>query len=438
MSGAREQLDRLYRAAVAGANVESLTRNAVSAIPMDRRRRVWIFAIGKAAPRMAAAAVVTVQRSLADVAGGIVIAPDAGSAPNGTMVAVAGDHPVPADRSFHAASRLQDIISRKRGADIGIVLLSGGASSLMAAPLRGMQGAELSQLYELLLGSGLDIARMNAVRKRFSYWAAGRLALGLAPAQSHCFALSDVPGDDLAVIGSGPCVPDPTRVRDVTAILETAGLHERVSPAFRRYLGDTERGVIPETPKPTHPAFAHMAARVVGNNAGALAAAADAARALGLDPVIVEPALEGDAASAGEHIAARLIRERETLNGGGPRCLIWGGETTVRLSPGAPPGGRNQTMALAAARYLAAAGARADGITMLAAGTDGRDGTTSAAGAIVDGSTATVIRGEGIDPGAALHSHDAHRALAAANALFSPGLTGTNVMDVVFGVVATA
>lgn len=436
MSGAREQLGRLYRAAVAGANVESLTQNAVSAIHLDRGRRVWILAIGKAAPRMAAAAVATVQRSLADVAGGIVIAPEAASAPNGTMSAVVGDHPVPSSRSFDAASRLQDIISRKRGIDIGIVLLSGGASSLMAAPLRGMQGADLSQLYELVLGAGLDIARMNAVRKRFSYWAAGRLALGLAPAQSHCFALSDVPGDDLAVIGSGPCVPDPSRARDVTAVLETAGLHQRISPAFRRFLADTERGVIPETPKPSHPAFAHMTARVIGNNAGALAAAADAARALGLDSEIMTPALEGDAASAGERIAARLIRERETLNGGAPRCLIWGGETTVRLSPGAPPGGRNQTVALAAARYLAAAGSRADGITMLAAGTDGRDGTTSAAGAIVDGSTATVIHGAGIDPAAALHGHDAHRALAAANALFSPGLTGTNVMDVIIGMVA--
>ena len=437
MSGAREQLTRLYRAAVAGADVESLTTNAVSAIHLERRRRVWLFAIGKAAHRMAAAAVSTVQRALADVAGGIVVAPDGRAAPNGTITVAVGDHPVPTSRSFAAASRIQDVVSRKRGADIGIVLLSGGASSLMGAPLRGMQGAELTQLYELLLGSGLDIAQMNAVRKRFSYWAAGRLALGLSPAQSHCFALSDVPGDDLSVIGSGPCVPDPVRAADVVRILESARLHEKLSPAFRKFLADTMRGVIPETPKPTHPAFAHMTARVIGNNSAALIAAADAARTLGFVPSVAETPLSGDAVAAGERIAEQLLRERERMNGGGPRCVIWGGETTVALPPKAPPGGRCQAVALAAARRLADAGPRASGITLLAAGTDGRDGTTQSAGAIVDAQTVAVMRGAGIDPGVALQSHDAHAALAAANALFSPGLTGTNVMDVAIGLIQT-
>jgi hydroxypyruvate reductase len=434
VSGAREQLARLYRAAVAGADVESLTSNAVSAIHLDRRHRVWVFAIGKAAHRMAAATVATVQRSLADVAGGIVIAPDAGSAPNGTMASVAGDHPIPGARSFAAASKLQDIISRKRGTDVGIVLLSGGASSLMAAPLRGMQGADLTALYELLLGSGLDIAQMNVVRKRFTYWSAGRLALGLAPAQSHCFALSDVPGDDLAVIGSGPCFPDPSRAADVVAILEAAGLHHRIAPAFRRFLADSVRRVIPETPKATHPAFAHMKARVIGNNAMALEAVATEARALGLRATVMEP-LTGDALRAGETIAAHLVRERESLNGDGPSCIIWGGETTMTLPPGAPQGGRCQAVALAAAQHLAGAGERAGGIALLAAGTDGRDGTTAAAGAIVDASTIALIRGAGIDPAAALGGHDSHRALAAAGALFTPGITGTNVMDVAIGLI---
>lgn len=433
MSGAREQLIQLYRAAVAGADVESLTADAVSAIHLERRHRVWVFAIGKAAHGMAQAAVSVVHRSLADVAGGIVVAPDAASAPCGTMSVFVGDHPVPGTRSFEAASRIQDIISRKRGSDIGIVLLSGGASSLIGAPLRGMEGSHLTQLFELLLGSGFDIARMNAVRKRFSYWAAGRMALGLAPAQSWCFALSDVPGDDLAVIGSGPCVPDPTRAQDVTDLLTSAGLLQRISPAFRRYLTDSTRGVMPETPKATHPAFAHMKARVIGNNGTALAAAADAARQLGFAPTIVEAPLVGDAAAAGAHIAATLVRERAAATG--PRCVIWGGETTVSLPAGAPPGGRCQTVALAAAQSLAAAGRSADGITVLAAGTDGKDGTTSAAGAIVDASTAAAMMTAGHDPRAALQGHDAHGALSAASAVFAPGLTGTNVMDVAIGLI---
>lgn len=433
MSGAREQLTRLYRAAVAGADVESLTTNAVSAIHLERRHRVWIFAIGKAAHGMAAAAVDVVHKALADVAGGIVVAPEPAAAPCGTVSVVVGDHPVPGPRSFEAAGRIQDLVSRKRGADVGIVLLSGGASSLIGAPLRGMDQGEFTQLYQLLLGSGFDIARMNAVRKRFSYWAAGRMALGLAPAQSWCFALSDVPEDDLAVIGSGPCVPDEYRAQDVIRLLEGAGLMARISPAFRRYLSDSVRGVMPETPKATHPAFAHMRARVIGNNAIALRAAADAARQLGFAAQVDEQPLMGAAEEAGARLADTLLRERETAKG--PRCVIWGGETTVQLPPNPPPGGRCQTLALAAAHSLADAGPRARGITLLAAGTDGRDGTTPAAGAIVDAHTIEAIVAAGQDPAAALQRHDAHTALASAQALFSPGPTGTNVMDVAIGLI---
>lgn len=433
MSGARDELLQLYRAAVAGANVESLTANAVSAIPLERRHRVWVFAVGKAAHGMAAAAVSVVQRALADVAGGIVVAPETAAPPCGTITAVVGDHPVPGTRSLDAASRIQEIVSRKRGADVGIVLLSGGASSLIGAPLRGMQLSELAQLYEMLLGSGLGIAEMNAVRKRFAYWAAGRMALGLAPAQSWCFALSDVPGDDLSVIGSGPCVPDPTRAQDVIDLLQKTGLHATLSPAFRRYLSDCTRGVIPETPKATHPAFAHMTARVVGNNGSALAAAASAARELGYEPTVVDAAFVGDAVAAGARVATTLLRERETATG--PRCLLWGGETTVTVGPGAPPGGRCQTVALAAANCLADAGERARGIALLAGGTDGRDGTTPAAGAIVDANTSRAIRAAGLDPSQALQRHDAHAALAAANAVFTAGHTGTNVMDVTIGLI---
>lgn len=433
MSGARDELLHLYRAAVAGANVESLTTNAVSAIHLERRHRVWIFAIGKAAHGMAAAAVSVVQRALADVAGGIVVAPEPAPPPCGTVSVMVGDHPVPGARSHAAASRIQELISRKRGADVGIVLLSGGASSLIGAPLRGMQLAELAQLHEMLLGSGLDIAGMNAVRKRFSYWAAGRLALGLAPAQSYCFALSDVPGDDLAVIGSGPCVPDPTRAQDVITLLQKAGLHDKVSTNYRRYLTDCTRGVIPETPKATHPAFAHMTARVIGNNGNALAAAASAARDLGYAPTVVDAAFVGDAATAGASIATTLLREREAATA--PRCLLWGGETTVTLQPGAPPGGRCQTVALAAANFLADAGERARGIALLAGGTDGRDGTTPAAGAIVDADTTMAILAAGLDPAQALRRHDAHAALSAANAVFTAGHTGTNVMDVAIGLI---
>lgn len=434
MSGERGLLTDLYRAAVAGANVESLTANAVANVPLERRHRVWVFAFGKAAHAMAGAAVSALQRELAEIAGGVVVAPDAGQAPVGTLATLVGDHPVPGRMSFAAAAHVAQSLTLKRG-DLGIVLLSGGTSSLIGAPLRGMSGADLSQLYELLLGSGLDIREMNAIRKRLSYWGAGRMALALAPARTHCFVVSDVPGDDLASIGSGPCVPDPTHVKDVIDSLQRSQLFDKISSSFRQYLLDTARGVIPETPKASHPAFAHVSACVIANNALALNAAAAAARRLGMTTVIHDGPLAGDAAEAGARVAAFLLEVRERASPGSTHCVIWGGETTVTLRGPAPPGGRCQELALSASKHLANARERAAGIAVLAAGTDGRDGPTDAAGAIVDASTWIAIGNSGRDPVAALAAHESYDALAEADALFKPGPTGTNVMDVTIGVV---
>jgi glycerate-2-kinase len=292
----------------------------------------------------------------------------------------------------------------------------------------------VSQLYELLLGAGLDIHQMNAIRKRFSYWAAGRMALTLAPARTYCFAVSDVTGDDLATIGSGPVVADPTRVQQVIDLLESVKLLGKIAPSFRQYLWDTARGVIPETPKATHPAFAHVSARVISNNATALTAAASAARRQGFVTTVRDQPLVGDASVAGGKVADALIAARAKAEHGSTHCVIWGGETTVTFRGPAPRGGRCQELALAASMHLADAGERASGISLLAAGTDGRDGMTDAAGAIVDGSTWNII-GAARDPAAALRNHESYDALSSANALFAPGLTGTNVMDVTIGLV---
>jgi hydroxypyruvate reductase len=428
----RELLADLYSAAVAGADVESLTANAVALIPLDRRHRVWVFAFGKAAPRMAAAAVSTLQRALAEIAGGLVVSSEPGESPFGTVKSLPGDHPVPGPRSLAAASAIGEVLSRKRGGDLGIVLLSGGASSLIAAPLRGMSAADLSQLYEMLLVSGLDIHQVNAVRKRFSFWAAGRMALALAPARTHCLAVSDVPGDDLATIGSGPCVPDPVYVQDVIDLLRGTRLFDRLPTAFRQYLIDSGRGVIPETPKATHPAFAHVSARVVANNSNALQGAAIAARRRGFIAEVEQEPLVGDASEAGDRVAGALLSERDRR---GMYCRIWGGETTVEIQGSPPRGGRCQELALSAAARLARAGDAARGITILVAGTDGRDGNGDAAGAIVDAGTWQSITAAGRNPEAALRAHESYDALASAGALFKPGPTGTNVMDVTIALV---
>ena len=429
----RQQLIDLYCAAVAGANAESLTANAVAKIPLERRHRVWVFGVGKAAHAMTAAAVTTLQRGLAEIAGGIIVAPEHEPAPVGTLHSLVGDHPIPGARSFAAARRVLEVAKLKRGADLGVVLISGGTSSLIGAPLKGMSEADLTHLYELLLTSGLDIHQMNAIRKRLSFWGAGRMALALAPARTHCFAISDVPGDDISSIGSGPCVPDPTLAREVVASLESAGLFMKLAPNFRQYLLDAQRGVIPETPKEHHPAFAHVTSAVIGTNGIALNAAANAARRLGMNVVVDDAPVTGDATDAGSRLVQRMQLVRQRAEAGSVHCCIWGGETTVAMRDARAPGGRCQHMALSVARALSASSG--DGISFMAAGTDGRDGTTDAAGAIVDSTTWTSISATGQDPAGMLDRFEANAALSSVDALFRPGLTGTNVMDVMIGIV---
>ena len=429
-------LIELYDAAVAAAAPGELTARAIDGLSIARESRVWVFAFGKAAQTMAAAAVASLLRSLHSIVGGVVVSADGGPSPYPTLIALRGDHPIPGRNSFAAAAKIGDATLGRRGSDVAIVLMSGGASSLIAAPLRGMNEADLMLLYELLLESGLDIGDTNAVRKRFSRWSAGRLALALAPAATHCFAISDVAGDELGVIGSGPCVPDATTVKDVTAVLQRANLLSRIPQTYRDYLVAVGRGTIPETPTAAHPAFAHVSAKVIGNNDLAIEGVAAFARERSLEVEVAPSRLTGEAARAGELIARALIAAR--AKGSANRCMLWGGETTVTLSAssGASPsgGGRCQELALAAARVLHDAGDAASGIVILAAGTDGRDGATDAAGAIVDSTTWGAIASTGRDPSHALAAHESHGALRTVGALIPRRVTGTNVNDVVVGV----
>jgi len=396
-----------------------------------------VFAFGKAAQPMASAAVATLLKSLKSIVGGVIVSPEGGAPPYPTLIALRGDHPIPGRGSFAAAAKIGEVTSGRRGNDVAIVLISGGTSSLIGAPLRGMSESDFIDLYRMLLGSGLDIAAMNAVRKRFSRWAAGRLALALAPAATHCLAMSDVPNDDLSVIGSGPCVPDTTTVKDVTSILQRANLLSRIPQTYRDYLAGVSRGTTPETPTVAHPAFAHVTARVIGNTQLAVEGAATAAREHSLTADVIAQRLTGEAARAGEAIARELLAIR--ARGVRDHCSIWGGETTVTLAAGSigpsSAGGRCQELALAAARVLHEAGEAANGINVLAAGTDGRDGATDAAGAIIDGATWSDIAKAGRDPAQALSSHESFAALQLANALIPRRETGTNVNDVVIGMV---
>jgi glycerate-2-kinase len=425
----------LFDAGVTAAAPEPVTARAVDALAIPRDRRIWLFAFGKAATAMAAGAASSLLRSRHSIAGGVVVSADDASPPYATLAAMRGDHPVPGRHSFATASKIADATAARRGNDASVVLMSGGASSLIGAPLRGMNEADLTYLYELLLGAGLDIATTNAVRKRFTRWGGGRLALALAPGATYCLAISDVAGDDLGVIGSGPCVPDPTTAADVEAALQRAGLTARIPATHRAYLASVARGTIPETPKRTHPAFAHVTARVIANTKTAVDGAAAAARGQSLDVETIAARLTGEASRAGEDIARQLLGAKR--RGASGKCFLWGGETTVTLSGAGQKtsgGGRCQELALAAARVLHDAGAEAADIRLLAAGTDGRDGATDAAGAVVDGGTWAAIAAAGRDPAQALAAHESNGALAAAGALLPRRDTGTNVNDVVIAV----
>jgi glycerate 2-kinase len=391
--------------------------------------RLWLLALGKAAQPMAEAAVRHLaSRGLAP-AGGLIVAPAVAPAPHPALEAVAGDHPEPGPGSLAAAEAAGALAARIAPQDEVWVLLSGGTTSLVGAPEPGIDPTALKRLYRLLLGSGLDITAMNKVRKRFTQWGGGKLARALAPARVRQFIVSDVVGDDLAAIGSGPCVPDPATAGEVRALLERTGLWTAIPAAMRQHLEKTRQGETLETPKPGDPMFERITSELVASNRLALEAVATQAAELGLVPHLHREPLAGGAADAGARIAATLLAHRGASAAlTGSHCLIWGGETTVTLGKAPGLGGRCQELALAAARVLDGSPAP---VALLAAGTDGRDGPTDAAGAIVDGTTWQAIRTAGRDPAEHLARHDSYPALETASVLIKPGLTGTNVMDVV-------
>jgi hydroxypyruvate reductase len=422
----------LFAASLIAADPTSFTARAVRLrLPADRKvpRPAWVISLGKAANTMARAAVHEMNDRNAVIAGGLIVAPAVGDVPHTSIVGIAGDHPHPGERSALASDALSDLCDRVQGNDIVFVLLSGGASSLVGSPVDGIDVSHLAALSDTLLRSGLDIGRVNAIRKRFLRWGAGRLATQLAPARVELIVLSDVIGDDLAHIGSGPCVPDRSTAVEVRRLIDEAELTHRVPAPMLQYLDEVMRGERAETPKSEAPAFLYPGVPAVQGNSGVLDAGALRARVLGFDPVVIvnEP-LYGEAAHAGTRVAAAAL----ALPRGG--VALWGGETTVTLGDRNGSGGRCQELALAAAIALSNAGADATGVTILAAGTDGCDGPTDAAGAIVDAQSVARMAEAGVDPRGALRRHDAYEALRLAGALLKTGLTGTNVADVVIAV----
>ncbi|MEW6365078.1 MAG: DUF4147 domain-containing protein [Acidobacteriota bacterium] len=367
---------------------------------------VYLIAFGKAACAMARGVLEALGDRILDAC---VVTKHGHAEPLPWPVIEAG-HPVPDEQSLEAGRRLVDF-ARGIPSDARVLaLLSGGASAVLDLLPNGVTLADLQALNGWLLGSGLDIASMNRIRKQVSLIKGGRLARMLYPRRVLCLAISDVPGDDRRAIGSGPLVPD----EDLQKPLDMAVLPEHLRTIV-------SRGT--PAPAPDDPCFEAVEFHIVARLDDAKRAAAEAARRLGYAVEVETEFVSGDAVEAGARMAARLLRSASGV------VHVWGGETTVKLPVSPGRGGRNQSLALSAARVLRGV----SGVWFLAAGTDGTDGPTQDAGALVDGGT--IDRGEahGLDAADSIARADAGTFLEASGDLIRTGPTGTNVMDVFLG-----
>ncbi|MGC9529750.1 MAG: glycerate kinase type-2 family protein [Candidatus Bipolaricaulaceae bacterium] len=429
----RQQLQAVIQAALRAVEPARCVRRAAhrarDALLVDGRRydlarlrRAWVVGLGKAAPRMA----VAVEEILGDrLAGGVVVTAAGCGVPTQRVEVVEASHPVPDQRSLAAGRRIVDTVQGAGEEDLVVVLISGGGSALLTLPAHGVSLEDLQATGELLLRSGAGIQEVNAVRKHLSQVKGGQLARLAAPAQVVALILSDVPGDRLDAIASGPCVPDPTTFADAQRVLRRHGLWDQVPAAVRARLAAGVAGRLPETPKPGDPDLGRVHTVVIGSGGVAAEAAREEGERLGYPGIILTTTLEGEAREVGRVVAA-LAREMARWGRPipAPGLVVAAGETTVTVR-GPGKGGRNQELALAAAAGIAGQ----PGVVIAAVGTDGRDGPTDAAGGVVDGGTAARIRGAGLEPWDCLAQNDAYTALSTAGDLLITGPTGTNVAD---------
>ncbi len=406
----------IFKTAVAAANPAAMVEAALKRRrDLERYQHIFVVGGGKASGTMARAA----ERVLGKrITAGCVAVKDGDPAKCKRIDLRPCGHPVPDERGVAAAARIAELCSGAGPDDLVLCLLSGGASALLPAPVAPITLAEKQETTKLLLASGATIHEINAVRKHISSIKGGRLAKLAAPARVVTLALSDVVGDQLDVIGSGPTAPDEATFAIALAVLDRYGLRARVPKAVRAAL---EQGT-DETPKPGDLLFERVENLIVGSNQKSLDAAAAKAKSLGYRTLVLASTIEGetrDVARMHAAIARQIRVSGQPLRP--PACIISGGETTVTIR-GEGKGGRNQEFALGAAIDLAGL----EGTLILSAGTDGTDGPTDAAGAIADGETCS--RSDGAAQ--ALATNDSYPFFKKLGDLVVTGSTGTNVMDV--------
>lgn len=435
----REPLMAIFNSALSAADPYHAVRRVLrrdgntvyagdSGYNLDDFERIIVVGAGKAAARMAAA----VEDVLGDALdGGIVIVKYGHGAALKTVELIEAAHPIPDEEGAQGTKRILDLL---RGADektFVVCLLSGGGSALLVAPLPGVTLEDKQKTTDVLLRAGANITELNTVRKHLSAVKGGRLAEAAHPASLLTLILSDVMGDRLDVIASGPTVPDRTSFRDALSVIHAYSLERSIPDSVFSVLHMGVAGVLPDTPKEGAVFFQKTRNNIIGSIRQSLDAAREKALELGFEPELITSELQGEAKDAAGYLASQAKRVRSALHPGDkPRCLLAGGETTVTVKRSGR-GGRNQELALTFAREISGM----EGITLLSAGTDGTDGPTDAAGALVNSETWSRARAVGLDPAVFLENNDSYSFfskldLQANEKLhIKTGPTGTNVMD---------
>lgn len=414
MQDLRQAALEIAQTALAAVDPAECVRRALREIDLGKPARIFVVGAGKASALMAQA----LEEALGDRIGAGWINTKHGHCMElRRIVCHETGHPVPDAAGVHGARRIAQQAREASENDLVICLISGGASALMPLPVDGITLEDKRAATDLLLASGAPIEELNCVRKHLSAIKGGRLARLAAPARVISLILSDVVGDDIGVIGSGPTVPDATTFAEARDILRRRHIWDRVPAAVRQVLSSREEEL---------PVLQNVQNVIVGSNRLALDAARNCAQSLGFQTLLLSSAIEGEAREVARVHAAILKEVRETGNPiAPPACILSGGETTVTLR-GSGKGGRNQEFCLAAARAIEGL----EHVLVLSFGTDGTDGPTDAAGAFADGTTVKRAGAKGFDVTRSLDENDAYPLFRTLGDLLITGPTGTNVMDI--------